>query len=748
MKKHSKKWCLLLTLVLTASSMIGSMTVCFAAGASAGSSAAEEKIIVLYTNDVHCGIDGEIGYAKLAAYKAEKMKETDYVTLIDAGDAIQGEAIGTLSNGSYIVDIMNFVGYDYAVPGNHEFDYGMDNFMALAEKADYEYLCCNFLDLKSGELVFAPYAVETYGDIKIAYIGIDTPESFVKSTPAYFQDEKGNYIYDFFNDTTGKRLYDQVQETIDEVTEKEDADYVIAVGHLGTDEQSSPWTSKEVIANTEGLDAFIDAHSHSTIAGETVKDKGGDDVFLTSTGTKFSAVGELTIDKGVITASLITDYEKKDSETETYINTIKEGFSSLLNQVVAKSDIALTINGADGQRAVRSQETNLGDLCADAYRLVLGADIAFVNGGGVRENIPAGDITYEQIIAVHPFGNMACVVEATGQEIADALEMAARVAPAESGGFLQVSGLTYAIDTRIPSAVTVDDKGMFVSVDGERRVKDIKVGNEAIDPAKTYTLASHNYMLKNGGDGINMFMDNRVLQDEVMIDNQVLITYITDYLSGKVGAEYGAPQGRIAYIGEALPFADLKGYSWAKEAISYVYEEQLFKGTGETAFSPAIKATRGMVVTVLDRATSNAAVIAEEPTFSDVMLSAYYGPSVEWAVSEGIVKGMGLQIVNGKEIPYFLPDTPMTRQDLAAVILSYAETVGKGPAGQWTIQLEYKDLEDISEYALEGVAFCSLHGILKGYEDGSFNPKEAVTRAELAVIMMNLSEILVEEQVD
>ena len=224
---------------------------------------------------------------------------------------------------------------------------------------------------------------------------------------------------------------------------------------------------------------------------------------------------------------------------------------------MASSQVDLIVNDltavdSEGKpiRIIRSQETNLGDLCADAYRLVSGADIGVVNGGGIRAAIPAGDITFEQIISVHPFGNAMCVVEATGQQILDALEKSVSKLPDENGGFLHVSGLTFTVDMSVPSTVVVDDKGNFVEVSGERRVKDVKVGGEDIDPAKTYTLASHNYMLKSGGDGFNMFINDKLLQDEVMLDNQVLITYITENLGGVIGEEYAEPygQGRITII--------------------------------------------------------------------------------------------------------------------------------------------------------------------------------------------------------
>lgn len=309
--------------------------------------------------------------------------------------------------------------------------------------------------------------------------------------------------------------------------------------------------STEVIANTTGIDAFLDGHSHSTIASRTVKNKAGKDVLLSSTGTKLEAIGKLVISDNGVSTELITDYTKKDETVSSYIKDIQAQYSSMLNTVVATSNVNLVVNDPKtGNRIVRKSETNLGDLCADAYRTMLGADIAFVNGGGIRAQIPAGSITYNNIISVHPYGNMACMVEATGQEILDALEMASRETPNENGGFLQVSGLTYEIDISVPSSVIVDDKKMFVSVNGKYRVKNVKVGGQPLDLNKTYTLASHNYMLKSGGDGINMFTDNKILKDEILIDNQVLISYITEKLGRVVGNEYSNPygQGRIVLV--------------------------------------------------------------------------------------------------------------------------------------------------------------------------------------------------------
>ncbi len=505
----------------------------------------DNDIVILYTNDVHCAVDDNLGYTGLATVKNALEAQGKHVVLVDNGDAVQGDTIGTLSNGEYIIDIMNEVGYDVATPGNHEFDYGMEQFFALTEQANFPYVSANFVD-SDGNTVLDPYVIKDVAGVKIAFVGISTPKTITTSTPKYFQDDNGNYIYAFQQDETGEKLYAAVQSAVD-AARAEGAQFVIALAHLGIEEDCSPWTSSEVIVNTTGIDAVLDGHSHSMIQGEKVKNKDGAEVLLSSTETKLAYIGCLTIkDDGSMSTTLIGDNGMKE-----FIGGIQEEFEELVNTVVASTDVDLIIKDpASGERIVRVSETNLGDLCADAYRAMSGADVAIVNGGGVRADIPAGDITYGQIIAVHPFGNEMCVVECTGQEILDALELGCSKLPAESGGFLQVSGMTYTVDLNVESTVKLDENGMFVEVEGERRVKDVTIGGEPLDPEKTYTLASHNYKLKDCGDGYSMFADNVFLQDSVMIDNQVLINYIVDVLGGTVGEEYADPygQGRITII--------------------------------------------------------------------------------------------------------------------------------------------------------------------------------------------------------
>lgn len=515
--------------------------------------AIDKDIVIIHTNDTHCGIEENLGFEGLAAYKKQMQALTPYVTLVDAGDAIQGAPVGTLTEGGAIIQLMNQAGYDFAIPGNHEFDYGMERFLSLSSRLNCGYYSCNLTKGPGYGSILRPYKLVGYDDVTVAYVGVTTPESITKSTPTYFQDKSGRYIYGFCDDTTGEVLYKQVQKAVDSAR-KEGADYVVLVGHLGDEGTTEYWTSKKVIANTNGIDIAIDGHSHETFTLE-VPNKDGAMVPLTQTGTKFANIGKITITPaGEITAELVdsvTDAEgnpAKDPEMAEVIAYVKSHYEEALKTVLGHTDVALTSqNPETNLRAVRKAETNLGDFLADAYKNLLNADIGFVNGGGIRSSIDAGTITFQDALEVYPFGNMLCMVEITGQQIKDALEMGASLYPEESGGFIQVSGLTYTIDSSIRSTVQKDSKGNFAGVTGEYRVKDIFVGEEPLDLNKTYTLASHNYWLKSGGDGMSMFLDCPVLRDEVMVDVDSITTYIKDYLGGVVGEEYANPygQGRI-----------------------------------------------------------------------------------------------------------------------------------------------------------------------------------------------------------
>ena len=522
------------------------------------------EVIILYTSDIHCGVDENFGLVGLRQIR-QVLEDQGYTTLlVDNGDSVQGEPIGTLSKGETIINLMNDMNYDAAIPGNHDFDYGMDQFFALVDEANFPFVCCNFT--KDGERVFDPYLIKEVCGIKIAFVGITTPKTISESTPRNFQDENGSFIYGFMQDETGEAVYEAVQKAVDDAR-AEGADYVYALGHLGLAETDRPWTYADVIANTSGIDVFLDGHSHDT-EQVVMKNKDGEDVPRSAVGTKMNCIGHSRITADGIQETGIWSWPNDNTAPDLFnivnemtdeIRKAEEALNKSLEKVVAHTNVDLTIfdpeavdNSGNPIRMVRRAETNLGDLCADAYRSQSGADIGIINGGAVRASIGKGDITYGDILNVHPFGNMMSVVEVTGQQILDALEWSSRMIPDECGAFLQVSGLSYEIHTGVPNSCKEDENGMCVSIGDQRRVQNVMVGDQPLDPAKNYTVAAIDYILRNHGDGQTAFDGATVLQDSVKLDNQLLIDYITGTLGGDVGDGYAEPtgQGRIMIVEE------------------------------------------------------------------------------------------------------------------------------------------------------------------------------------------------------
>ena len=536
----------LISLLLALALVLSILPATLAAPAEKGA----EDIVILYTNDVHTYIDKPLSYDNIADMKTTLAAENAGVLLVDAGDHIQGTAFGSMDKGETIIELMNAAGYDLATLGNHEFDYGMERALELVGKAEFPYVSANFYHEKDGvkgETVLDAYKVFEIGGKKIALIGITTPESFTKSTPAYFQDENGNYIYGIGGGTDGAELYADVQAAIDAASAE--ADYVIALGHCGDDPASKPWTSEEVIANTTGLDAFIDGHSHSTVPGKEVTDKGGNNVLLTQTGEYFGAIGKMTIGAEGITTELVTEWTGSNADVAAIKTAWTEEVNTLLGEVIGSTELTLDNYDAEGNRMVRKYETNTGDFCADALywlfdSMDMDVDVAIMNGGGVRNKAVTGEVSYLTCKNIHTFGNVACLQTVTGQQIIDALEWGARQTPvAEVGGFLHVSGLTYKVESNTETTVQQDDKGVWIGgPTGEYRVHDVKIYDKetntyvAIDPEAEYNLAGYNYTLRDLGDGFAMFDGAVNVLDYVMEDYQVLATYVKAFEDGKIEA--------------------------------------------------------------------------------------------------------------------------------------------------------------------------------------------------------------------
>ena len=505
----------------------------------------KSDVTILYTNDVHTYIDKQspkLTYAAIADLKQSYQNAGKDVLLVDAGDHVQGTAYGSMDEGASIIKLMNAAGYDVATPGNHEFDYGMDRAKAIMKEADFPYLSCNWVDLRTTLRVLPSVKVFVRGGRRIAFVGVTTPETFTKSTPAYFMDKaQRKYIYDIQGGEDGKKLYDAVQKAIDKA--KLLADVVIGLGHLGVDPSSSPWTSEEVIAHTSGFDAFIDGHSHTVMENKQVQDASGKAVTLTQTGSYFANVGEMTIAAdGTITTKLIPTHEGMDAgiaamQTD-WVNTVDD----MLGEKIAVGDSNFYVTDpATGKRRIRSAETNLGDFVADGIYTYfnevekLHCDVAIMNGGGIRADVPAGDWTFKTCKQISPFGNVACLMSVTGKQIQDALEFAARFAGEdgkENGGFLQVAGATYEIHTDIPTTVQTDEKNVWIgSATGTPRVQNVKIYDKAsgsylpLDPGATYALAGMNYTLRNLGDGFAMFDGAELIKDYVSEDYLVMSTY-------------------------------------------------------------------------------------------------------------------------------------------------------------------------------------------------------------------------------
>ena len=530
-------------------------------------------VTILYTNDVHTYIDNKSPkptYAAIAALKKSIEDTGRDVLLVDAGDHIQGTAYGSMDDGATIIELMNEAGYDLATPGNHEFDYGMARAKAVLREADFPYVSCNWVDLCTGFNVLPSVKFFFVGGRKIAFVGVTTPETFTKSTPAYFMnDAQTKYIYDILGGEDGQKLYDAVQKAIDKA-EFWGADTIIGLGHLGVDPSSSPWTSEEVIAHTHGFTAFIDGHSHTVMANKQVTDASGKAVTLTQTGSYFKNIGKMTVGAdGTITTELINTYEGLDAAVAATASNWISAVDDMLGEEIAVGDTKFYINDpATGKRRIRSGETNLGDFVADGIYTYfneieeLHCDIAIMNGGGIRTDVEAGPWSFKTCKTVSPFGNVACLMSVTGQQIQDALEFGARFAGAEgkeNGGFLQVAGARYTIHTGTPNTVQTNDKNVWTGSATTPRVSNVEIYDKAtgtyqpLDPNATYALAGMNYTLRNLGDGFAMFDGATLIKDYVSEDYLVMSSYAAMF--GGVDAN-GLPHLASANS----PLADYPGY--------------------------------------------------------------------------------------------------------------------------------------------------------------------------------------------
>lgn len=662
-----------------------------------------ETIVILYENDVHCAVEG---YSKLAAMKNELKSEYEYVGVVSSGDFVQGGTLGAVSKGEYIVELMNLVGYDAIAPGNHEFDYTISRLTELYELSETKYISCNFAKIGEEKTYFEPYTIVSYGDVDIAYIGIITPETITSARPSQFRNENGEIIYTF----NESRLYELVQESIDEATE-DGADYVIALSHIGYDESGELNDVTDVIENTDGLDVVLDAHSHSVIEEKIVKDKSGDDVLLSSTGTGFENIGKLTIANGEFDTELVKTetYTKTDADVDAYIAEINESYAELGNRKIGESKVELITHNEEGTRLVRTAETNLGNLCSDALFFVTNADVSYVNGGGLRAPIKSGDMTFNDIYSVFPFNNRIVTAEITGQVLLDMLEMSMISYPQEDGAFPHMSGITFSVNKSIPSSIKVDENGFFTKVDGDYRVYDVKVldkesGNyKALELDKKYILAAADYYILNFGSGMSMFKDAKVVESEGMLDVEVLERYITDNLNGVIGEEYKDVVNRITFT---------DGYENADNEDKAVTRAEAIVALWNMEGSPA----------------SDFAM-----KFDDVSAETPYAEAIRWAAA--------VKIVNGCSESSFAPDDVLTREQLAAILWRYAKSENIDVSiGENTNILSYEDVFTVSDYAVPAFQWTCGSGIMSGNTISTLAPDEQISRIYFASVLHRYSQ--------
>ena len=528
-----------------------------------------DDIVIIHTNDVHCGVQDKIGYDGLMLYKKYLQTKYKHVLLVDAGDHIQGGTIGLITNGEAIIDIMNKVGYDAVTLGNHEFDYGIEQLETCASKLNAGYVSANFCFRKNKTVIYPPYKIVEAGSKKIAFIGVATPQTLTKTSLITKLEDDSKPIYHFMTDDNSQELYKEIQKHIDEIKDNNKADYIIILAHLGyggdaLEENSSPG----LLHNLKGVNALIDGHTHLVYTYHT-PDKEGKNVLYAQTGTKLQYMGILTIGtNGEITQVNVNETIEEiskvapslnftrsknnvwvDKEISEYIDSIYANFSDILNTVIGRTDFPLNIfrygeSKESSDQMSRSAENGFCNLVTDAMRYFGEADVTIMNAGSVREDIEAGNITYQQVINTMPFSNDVLVKNISGQDILNALEFGVKTLPGITSRFPQVSGISYKINMNLNSTVEVDENENFLRVKGQRRVYDVKVNGAPISPNKYYSIASNSFIL-GGGDGYTMFTKAQELKTAVGVDNEVLLKYINKTLNGTVPTDYSQTGSRI-----------------------------------------------------------------------------------------------------------------------------------------------------------------------------------------------------------
>ena len=504
------------------------------------------KLAIIHTNDTHGHdlLDKEsLGLAAVAQLKADYQAKGYEVLLLDAGDLVQGEQLVGQSKGMTAIGFYNEAGYDAMALGNHEFDYGQDYIQKYAAEANFPILSANTIVDATGETLVETNTVFTLGDgRKVGVFGLTTPETYTSANVLFVRG------ITFLEE---QKLYDCAQAQADELR-KQGCDLVVCLAHLGEDEINAPNRACDVAQHVSGIDLIINGHDHKE-ENATHTDASGNPVLVVETGCFTHAIGVVTWEDGKIAGTLVKygEYDGQDATVAASIQKVADEVDESLGKVIGTTAFFLDGNRDPG---LRTQETNLGDFVADAmlWEAQLSAkrapDAAFINGGGIRDSINEGDVTLRTIHNVYSFINYLCTVEVTGAQLLEALEASCAACPKELGGFPQVAGLNFSIDTTVPyqKGENYPNSTHARPANPGGRITITRVGNRDYNADDTYVIASADFIC-NDGDTYYVFAESaqKTMKGTGYQIADVLQYYLEDACKGEMPEQYREAQGRI-----------------------------------------------------------------------------------------------------------------------------------------------------------------------------------------------------------